>query len=535
MKKERNAQENRDNVPQRPKKPRGNFGVKGAIKNRVKKGMKKGSYPRNYQKKQKNTSIYFLIWAIFTCMALFIVLLCGITQVVVMKQAYKSEASREVAQKGQRIERDIMNGTPDAFGGNHSAYYRFLASTYHVDVFILNKEGEVLFPLEHNIDPSNPEVSDIYDFSDEIQKMLQKMSEQKTDTVVFETSDACVYGSKISVLQSAPVYLYVGKSIDLATMATAKMTGRMALVAIFVFLLSFAGSSAVSGWLTKPISEMTNKAKQLARGNFAVDFHGTDYGQEMVELADSLNFARDELSKMDKMQKELIANISHDFKTPLTMIKAYASMIMEISGEVPEKRNKHAQVIVDEADRLTSLVADVLDLSKMRSGIETLQEDVFDMSKEVFAILDRFAYLKETNGYQFITDIDERLYTRADKIKIEQVLYNLIGNAVNYTGEDKLVYVRLKKQGDGIFRFSVTDTGKGIKPEELHNVWERYYRSSEMHKRPVKGTGLGLSIVKTVLERHGFHFGIKSKAGKGSMFYVDFPLLELVEVADGEA
>jgi signal transduction histidine kinase len=219
------------------------------------------------------------------------------------------------------------------------------------------------------------------------------------------------------------------------------------------------------------------------------------------------------------------------------MIKAYASMIMEISGDIPEKRNQHAQVIVDEADRLTALVTDVLDLSKINSGIESLKEDVFDMSKELFKILDRFAYLKENNlkgvgGYRFITDIEEGLHTCADRVKIEQVLYNLIGNAVNYTGTDKKVYVKLSRNTDETFRFSVTDTGKGIKTEELDAVWERYYRSSEMHKRPVKGTGLGLSIVKSVLQKHNFNFGIQSVVGKGSTFYVDFPIVEIVEEDD---
>ena len=115
------------------------------------------------------------------------------------------------------------------------------------------------------------------------------------------------------------------------------------------------------------------------------------------------------------------------------------------------------------------------------------------------------------------------------------MLYNLIGNAVNYTGENKKVYVRIKKDSADTFRFSVTDTGKGIKPEELDFVWDRYYRSSEMHKRPVKGTGLGLSIVKRVLEKHNFHFGIRSKVGRGSTFYVVFPLVEVVQDDDLDA
>ena len=117
------------------------------------------------------------------------------------------------------------------------------------------------------------------------------------------------------------------------------------------------------------------------------------------------------------------------------------------------------------------------------------------------------------------------MYTVADKVKIGQALYNLIGNAVNYTGEDKQVFVSLKRDGE-FFRFAVTDTGKGIKPEELDDIWDRYYRSSESHKRPVQGTGLGLSIVKTVLEKHAFRFGVDSEVGKGSTFFVLFPLVE---------
>ena len=261
----------------------------------------------------------------------------------------------------------------------------------------------------------------------------------------------------------------------------------------------------------------------MAEGDFSVDFHGNNYGQEMTELAATLNFARDELSKTDKMQKELIANVSHDFKTPLTMIKAYASMIMEISGDIPEKRNKHAQVIVDEADRLASLVNDVLDLSKIRSGLEELKTERIDMSALVHKVLDRFAYLKETDGYVFELDVEEGLYTYADELMISQVLYNLIGNAVNYTGENKTVFVRLKAEGNGVFRFSVQDTGEGIKPEELSEIWDRYYRSNEVHKRPVKGTGLGLSIVKTVLQRHKLYYGVDSTVGQGSTFYVLFP------------
>ncbi len=490
---------------------------------------KKGSassFIGKFRKKQRNTSIYFLTWSIFTAFSLVLILIFSFTYQMIFSQTYKKEAYQDLSEKGKVIERAVCMEIPKEFGGNYSGYLRFLSANHDVNIFILNEEGYVLYPQEPNFDPEAPEIEEHFNFSDVLRQMLSKMEKSGADRVVFEGDGEYVYGSKIVLFGDSESYLYIGKSLSLLKDSFTELGVRMTFIAIFVLILAFAVSSAVSGWLTKPLSEMTQKAKRLAKGDFDVDFHGVDYGQEMVVLADTLNSARDELAQTDRMQKELIANVSHDFKTPLTMIKAYASMIQEISGDIPEKRNKHAQVIVDEADRLASLVNDVLDLSKLRAQLDTMNTKVFNMSDCVFEIVDRFTYLKETQGYTFITDVDEDLYTYADELKIEQVLYNLIGNAVNYTGEDKKVYIKLKKDGEESFRFEVRDTGVGIKAEELPAVWDRYYRSSETHKRPIKGTGLGLSIVKAILEKHNFEFGVQSEKGKGSTFFVTFPCVK---------
>ena len=479
---------------------------------------------RDYRKKQRNTSVFFLLWTVFSALSLLIVLLFGISQRATLTQAYRREAVRELRQKGAQVERAVVADTPPELEGNKSLYLRMLSTSYDVDIFILNSEGKVLFPQYPQIEgEENPEIP--FNFEEEIVVLKQKITQNEDNAVIYQSGDEFVYGSKIKQF-GAEAYLYVGKSLSLVQATSEEMGARMLLIAIFIFILAFAVSFAVSGWLTKPLTEITQKARRLAKGDFGVDFRGSDYGQEMVELADTLNYARDELSKTDAMQKELIANVSHDFKTPLTMIKAYASMIIEISGENKEKREKHAQVIVDEADRLTSLVTDVLEISKMRAGLEQLKFGEVDMSAYTQEVLGRFDYLKETQGYQIDADIEDGLFTVGDELKLGQAVYNLIGNAVNYTGEDKKVFVSLKKTGEGVFRFAVTDTGAGIKEEELSEIWDRYYRSSTAHKRPVKSTGLGLSIVKTVLQKHGFAFGVESEEGKGSTFYIDFPLLE---------
>ena len=476
---------------------------------------------RDYRGKQRSTSVFFLLWTVFTALSLLIVLFFGLTQRAVMTQAYKSEAVHELREKSVHIKRAVEQDVPPEFEDNKSLYLRVLSTSYDVNIFILDVDGEVLFPQFPHVDgEEKPDVS--FDFSEEIVTLKDKLG--ANESVIYEGEEEYVYGSKIKQF-GEDAYLYIGKSLSLVQATSEEMGARMLLMAVFISILAFAVSFAVSGWLIKPLTEMTEKAHRLAKGDFRVDFRGSDYGREMVELADTLNYARDELSKTDRMQKELIANVSHDFKTPLTMIKAYASMIIEISGDNKEKREKHAQVIVDEADRLTSLVTDVLEISKMRAGLEELKFSEVDISAYLQELLGRFEYLKETQGYTFIVDTEDGLFTRGDEVKLGQALYNLISNAVNYTGEDKKVFVRLKKTGENVFRFSVQDTGAGIKEEDLPEIWDRYYRTAETHKRPVNGTGLGLSIVKTVLEKHGFAFGVESEEGKGSTFYIDFPLL----------
>lgn len=478
---------------------------------------------QNYRIRQSTTSMFFLLWAVFFALSFVVIIIYGVAQRVAVERAYKMQTVEALHEEGGEIKAAVENGLPEAFGGSWSAYINYLSARYSVEVYLLDGEGVIVFPRNpHQSGEDGKEQA----FQEEIGTVLEKLDGLLvTDYAIYEGSGEYVYCTRVYLYGDNPLYLYVAEPLDFLQSSMQEMTARSIILAVIMFVISLALSSTVSGMLTTPIAEMTKKARELANGDFDVDFHGKMYGAELVELAESLNFARDELSKTDKMQKELIANVSHDFKTPLTMIKGYASMIKEISGENKEKREKHAQIIVDEADRLASLVNDLLDLSKIRSGIAELNLEEIDTSLFVREILERFDYVKDTQGYAFEVEIESGLYTRADRVKIGQALYNLIGNAVNYTGEDKRVRVSLKRTGENVFRFSVQDTGEGIKAEELSVIWDRYYRVSETHKRPVSGTGLGLSIVKVVLERHGFFYGVESEIGKGSTFYVDFPIV----------
>ncbi len=468
-------------------------------------------------------SIFFMLWAVFAALSLFIVIVFGVSQNMTTIRAYERENKRKFYDECGQIQQRLLFDLEQNAMVTPNETVRMMSQQYDAVILVLSEEGEVLLPVGWTDENSEDED----DYLQWTKKHVDRLSGFMPE--VYGEDGEYVYGCKLLLEDRGEAYLYISKTYEIPQSLSSQLTGRTLLMCIFMCILTFALSGVVSDWFTRPIIHMKEKANALARGDFTVDFHDDEFGQELVQLANALNHARDELSKADAMQKELIANVSHDFKTPLTMIKAYASMIIEISGDIPEKRNKHAQVIVDETDRLTSLVSDLLELSKMRSGLEGIDEREFDMSAYLKETLSRFEYLTDTKGYVFHADIEEGLYTRGDQNKLGQVLYNLIGNAVNYTGDNKRVFVELKKTTDTVFRFSVTDTGAGIKEEDLANIWDRYYRSSESHKRPVRGTGLGLSIVKTVLEKHRFVFGVTSTLGTGSTFYVDFPLLQARE------
>ncbi len=273
--------------------------------------------------------------------------------------------------------------------------------------------------------------------------------------------------------------------------------------------------------LSKPICEMSETAKKWADGDNDVSFSVSGNYAEINELADTLNYAKDSVSKSGILQRDLLANVSHDLKTPLTMIKAYAEMIRDISGDKKEKRDVHTQVIMDEADRLTMLVNDILNLSKLQASVDSLQMKEINLSLLVERVIDRFAPFVQNKGYVIENYVAPDLLTVVDEQKIEQVIYNLLGNSINYTGEDKVVKVYLTAENDSII-LEIIDSGKGISQEKLETIWERYYRFSETNTRPVKGTGLGLSIVKTVLDAHNLKFGVRSKKDCGSNFYVEF-------------
>ena len=323
---------------------------------------------------------------------------------------------------------------------------------------------------------------------------------------------ALLYGIK---LDNKTAFIYSNlEDISDFTILIKQQLMYVCIIGIFIAIII---SIFLSSKITEPITKITKKAKKLGSGDTEVTFEESGI-KEIDELSEALTQAQMEMVKTDELRRDLMANVSHDLKTPLTMIKAYAEMIRDISYKDHDKMNEHLGIIVDETDRLTVLVNDILDLSRMQSNADTLSIETFDLADDIKTIVNRYQIIKETEKYIINVEMPESIKIKADKKKINQVIYNLINNAINYTGEDKTVTVRVTKHKK-YYLVEIIDTGKGIKESEIPYIWNKYYKNDKNHQRNVVSTGLGLSIVKEILELHGYEYGVKSVLKKGSTVY----------------
>ena len=326
-------------------------------------------------------------------------------------------------------------------------------------------------------------------------------------------SKSIIYG----IHYSDDIYILLNTKLEDVNSTTYILRGQLIYITLIMIILSGIVSYFVGKMINKPILNITNKAKLMAIGNYEQDTNKYDIA-EIDELNQVLNYARSEIKNTDELRRDLMANVSDDLKTPLTMIKAYAEMARDINNENEDKRKDNLNVIIDETDRLNVLVNDILELSRMQNSSDELNIESYDLIEELNQILKRYEIIKETENYKFITNIPEKAMVKADKKKINQVMYNLINNAINYTGDDLTIKINItdcKKR----YLVEIIDTGKGISEEDLKFIWSKYYKNEKNHKRNIVGTGLGLSIVETILIKHKFEYGVKSKKNKGSNFY----------------
>lgn len=336
----------------------------------------------------------------------------------------------------------------------------------------------------------------------------------------FGTANDCVLISRIITNREGEMR-YVLLSTVIVPVESTVVTIRLELmiVSVALILVSLLMAYFLSKNISAPLISLNRASKTLSEGKF----DGSNvYGyREVEELSQTLSHAANEISQVDRLRRELIANVSHDLRTPLTLISGYSEAMRDLPGE---NTSENLQIIIDETHRLSELVSDLLDLSKMEAGMDRLQTEQLELVSFVREICRRYDKMTGFQGYRLdLICSEEAIRISADPNKLRQVVYNLINNAILYCGEDRYVCVRVGVL-DGYALVEVIDRGGGIPADRIKEIWDRYYRVDQNHKSAPVGTGLGLSIVKKILDLHGARFGVESEEGKGSRFWFAFPL-----------
>ncbi len=295
---------------------------------------------------------------------------------------------------------------------------------------------------------------------------------------------------------------------------------QMPVIAAVLLVVAIAGAYLFSRWFTKPVSELSHAAREMAKGNYGVRVTPRT-SDEIGVLGQDFNFMAGEVARANELQRDLIANVSHDLRTPLTLIKGYAETMRDINGDDPAKRTEQLDIIVDEVDRLSGLVNSVMDLSKYSSGTVKPNRVRFDLAQMCDEVSCRYENVCRQNGYSLHIEADAPCMVFADPDSLQRVIHNLLGNAVHHVGPDGYLAVRAIPRPDGGARVEVEDHGAGIPKADLPYIFDKYYRSRADAGKV--GTGLGLSITKAILVSHGFAFGVNSEEGKGSIFWFETP------------
>ena len=331
-----------------------------------------------------------------------------------------------------------------------------------------------------------------------------------------ENGEYLVSVQRATLEDGSEYYVLLNTLVTPVTSTVQTIRSELWVLTTALLLIGFLLSTILSRKISRPIIQTTEAARALSQGEYTPISDANAY-REIAQLNRQLSQAARDLRKVEETQRELIANISHDLRTPLTLIEGYVEVMQDIPGEnTPE----NLQVILDETHRLTTLVNAVLDYSKSQNAAPEENTQRFSLTGSIREILTRYSKLTEQDGYVIRFQQQGEAFVQADPLKISQVVYNLINNALTYTGDDKTVTITQTIRG-GHVRISVTDTGEGIEPEELPYIWNRYYRGKKPHKRAAVGTGLGLNIARSILDGYDMDYGAESTVGKGSTFWFE--------------
>lgn len=468
-------------------------------------------------------------WYLFSHYILFCVVLLSVlfvVQIAFTDDFYRLHTRRQLISQSDLLTENIDNPELDILMTS-------LSREHSLSIYLINEEYQIESRAEYSrptsLVQSRSWFRDIWHLSDKgtfylsvvesFQSYLNTYSRYEANhfsgDVPQESLPENMICARVVPLKSGEQVLLILVSCVKPSTATRELIQNISLV-LLLFMLAF---SFLFAWFSslgfaRPIRNFSESVHRVSEGDYTVHFH-SDSNREFSQLGKALNHMVDQFSKTEDLRRELIATASHDLRTPLTMLRGYAEMMRDIPGEnTPE----NAQIVIDEANRLSTFVNNILDLSRLRSGTQEMHPVVFCLTDRVRDLVNTFQKLSGgQNDVRFSPKTS--VFVHADEIYISRAINNLIHNAVVHGNADTTVTV-LQTVKNGRVTITVQDNGPGIPDDQLKEIWERYQKGSP------SGTGLGLPIVKAAVEQNNGTCGVESVFGEGSSFWIELPVAD---------
>ena len=445
-------------------------------------------------------------------------------QTVFLQKFYNGMIIKNTVKVADKISEESRNS-------DITSYIDDVSRSNTILVFVTDTAGNLLYSSDeykkgHKFRSDRMEMADDhierYDHYRELpvnyDEFLSAVNSSDSGEAVINNDDSYVYGRLIDYYgYNDKAVLYLSTPLN-AVGSTARIIRIQLLwVTLLSIIIAFVLALFMSKSFSKPVAQLNEKAHKLGEKDDDVDFN-EGFCIELDELNTTLDSTSEKLKKNRDFQNELLANVSHDLRTPLTMIKGYAEMIRDISREDEKQRAEDVAVIVEEADRLTALVNEILEYSELQmSDSETVMNDVV-LSDTVTSVADSFEKLYSKEGYVFERNIADNIHVKGNAARLQRAVYNLLDNAVRHAGEDKWTGVSLRTEKGNVI-IEISDHGSGIAPDELEHIWDRYYTRRQRSGKGV--SGLGLAIVKQIVSQHNGICRAESVVGTGSVFSIE--------------
>ena len=394
-------------------------------------------------------------------------------------------------------------------------------STYlSSEIWIIDKQGQILLNTASATSPvenAEPEVIPDFDVTDFGSKYYRTGNFYGH----FDTETLSVF-SPITVNYKVRGYVIIHKPVSSIVNLSNQLTNLSYQTFALLFLAAFVVLALFTWIVYIPIRKIAQGANEYASGNFEakIDVHSND---EIGYLAASLNYMANELNTLEEDQRKFVSNVSHDFRSPLTSIKGYVEAMLD--GTIPvEMQDKYLNIILFETERLNKLTKSLLELNKFGSHGVMLDITSFDINHTIRMTVQTFegTCMEKHISFNLILS-GETLFVSADFSKIQQVLYNLIDNALKFSHANSAITIETTEKNEKVF-VSVKDTGIGIPKDSIKKIWDRFYKTDLSRGKDKKGTGLGLSIVKEIIQAHGENINCISTEGVGTEFIFTLPL-----------